>query len=133
MNRFRRLYFVKKKLQIKIYKYIHFKRYIIYQSNTPINTFVLIFKMTFRYYGNTEQVLAYLKSGLGDNYQTMIDAMSPEWRNAVYYVLSRSKSQLYLNAMLKGYEAGILSSVDPASVLAGSDEFSTKIDQLCAQ
>ncbi len=87
----------------------------------------------FTYYGTTAQVREYLQHSLDNKYQSMVDQMTPEWRNAVVYVLSRSKSQTYLNSMYKGYEAGLLPFVDPASVLAGSDDFSSLIDQLCAQ
>ncbi len=87
----------------------------------------------FIYYGTTEEVLTYLKNKLDNQYHTMIDQMSPEWRNAVVYVLSRSKSQIYLNAMYNGYESGILNRVDPALVLYGTNEFSTKIEELTSE
>ncbi len=85
------------------------------------------------YYGTNDEVLKYLKNSLNNEYHSMIDEMTPEWRNATVYVLSRSKYQLYLNALHKGYEAKILNRVDPASVLYGSEPFIKEIDQLCSQ
>ncbi len=86
----------------------------------------------FMYYGTNDEVLKYLKNSLNNEYHSMIDEMTPEWRNATVYVLSRSKYQLYLNALHKGYEAKILNRVDPASVLYGSGPFTEEIDQQCA-
>jgi hypothetical protein len=78
----------------------------------------------FQYYGQPEEVLDYLHKTISDNqYQRMITQMSPEWRNAVVYVLGRSKSSFYLSAMYKAYEAGILNTISPDSVFAGSSDF----------
>jgi hypothetical protein len=83
-------------------------------------------------YGTEAQVLTYLKSTLENQYQTMIDHMTPEWRKAVVYVLGRSKSRMYLDSMYQAYEGNILDRISPSSVLAGTDHFSMEVDQLCA-
>ncbi len=86
------------------------------------------------YYGSPEEVLNYLVNTISDNrFQTMINQMTPEWMNAVVYVLGRSKSQLYLETMFQAHEAGILDKMNPESVKAGSEYFSMQVDQLCAQ
>ncbi len=87
----------------------------------------------FTYYGSPEQVLDYLHHTISDNrYQTMINQMSPEWRNAVVYVLGRSKSQLYLESMFQAYEAEILDRMNPESVKSGVNDFAMQVNQLCA-
>ncbi len=83
-------------------------------------------------YGTETQVREYLESALDNQYQTMIDQMTPEWRNAVVYVLGRSKSQMYLNSMYQAYEGNVLHRINPSSVLAGTNQFSMEVDQLCA-
>jgi hypothetical protein len=85
----------------------------------------------FNYYGTEDQVLTYLKSTLDNQYQAMIDHMTPEWRNAVVYVLGRSKSQQYLASMYQAYEGNVLHRINPSSVLAGVNDFSMQVDQLC--
>jgi hypothetical protein len=101
--------------------------YNIYNQDTRI----LISKMSsaFNYYGSPEEVLNYLSNTVTDNrYQTMITQMSSEWRNAVVYVLGRSKSQLYLEMMFQAHEAAILSVIDPETVKGGTEHFTTVVN-----
>ncbi len=84
------------------------------------------------YYG-TNADLAALQNAVGNEYQVMVAQMSYEWRVAVYYVMSRSNRELYLDAMLKAYKAGVLGLIDPNQVLAGSEHFVSLVDQLSAQ
>ncbi len=78
----------------------------------------------FQYYGSSEDVLREVKYRVSDNkYQSMLEQMTPEWRNAVMYVLGRTNVQIYIDGMYEAFEAGNLTKIAPESVKAGSSEF----------
>lgn len=89
----------------------------------------------FMYNGPKDLIYSYLKSHLSEQYHTMIDCMSPEWRNAVVYVMGRSKSSSYLTDMMRAYDAGVLDKISPDTVKSGSGEggFGSAVDVAIAE
>lgn len=86
-------------------------------------------------YGSNQEVLTYLLEKFTDNnkFQTMINHLTPEWRNAMVYVFGRPKSkmQLYFDSMYKAYEAGKINQINVEDIKYGSLHFVTVVNQLC--
>ncbi len=89
----------------------------------------------FQIYGNTTEVHSYLRSQFSGRpeYLQMIDVISPEWRNAIVYVLARSNRLIYISEIYRAYISGVLEKIDPEFVKAGTDAFMQTVNQHVCQ
>ncbi len=75
----------------------------------------------------------YLKSyfeGSTANIADIIHKLDDNWIEAVYYTTSRSKREIYWNAIFDAYNANILDKISWDNVKMGSKEFEDVVKQV---
>jgi hypothetical protein len=86
-------------------------------------------------YGKSDDIHNYLRNKYAKTpeYSQMIDDISPEWRDALIYVMARSKRNEYMSAIYRAYQYNVLQYIDPETVKAGTSELVRLVDTLSSQ